>query len=286
MLITPRNAAILGAMKKRIPLPGLAVAVLIVSPTTAQGATPMLAPSGKWAVEGEDGRCILSRSFGEGAGSITLAIEPQPLKPQVDLALKTVDRGAPFTRTASAVSFDDGDAPVATELESFDSTDGIPRVRRLSILRPALDRAARSGSITVTLEARSPARLSLAQFPAALAALDRCERAIVENVGLTPAQTAQIVHPAVPPRMLFHVYGGYAKDAEQGDLEDESVSRYIIDAKGKVTSCGVIHRALTPFLNNGACVYASTPLKFTPAKDAAGKPVIGLYFDRNRWSRR
>lgn len=255
-----------------------------VSPTPPAMA---LMPSGKWSVEGNDGRCILSHDFTAGTDGVTLAIEPLPLSSTIELSLKTTARLGTYVRKPSSLGFDDDQSAIAPDMESFDSTDSIHRVHRVSIRRVDLDRASARGTMTVTSAETGELHLALPQAPQALAALDRCVRAIIDNVGLAPADAARIVQPPKPPMMLFRVADGYARNAEQGDLEDEAISRYLIDAKGVATACGVIHAAQSQALNNGTCTFMGMKgFNFSPARDADGKPVSGLFFERGRWHRR
>ena len=267
-------------------LAALAVTTAHAAPVSPNPAIA-LTPSGKWAVEGNDGRCILSRGFTAGTDSLILTIEPLPLSSTIELSLKTTARVGAYIRKPSTLSSEDGRSPVAPEMESFDSTDGVHRVHRFSIRRLDLDSASAHGAMTVASAETGELHLTLPQLPQALAALDRCVRTIVDNVGLAPADVAKIAQPPKPPMMLFRVADGYATAAEQGDLEDEAVSRYLIDAKGVATACGVIHAAQSQSLNNGACTFMGMKgFNFSPARDTDGKPVSGLFFERNRWHRR
>jgi len=267
-------------------LAAIAATAAIAAPVGPNPPAIALTPSGKWTVEGNDGRCILSHGFTASAETVTLAIEPLPLSPTIELSLKTTSRVGAYVRKPSSLDFDDGQSPLAPDMESFDSTDGIHRVHRVSIRRVDLDRASTHGTMTVTSAETGELQLTLPQAPQALAALDRCVRTIIDNVGLAPSDAAKIAQPPKPPVMLFRVAEGYARNAEQGDLEDEAVSRYLIDAKGVATACGVIHAAQSQFLNNGTCTFmAMKGFNFSPARDAAGKPVNGLFFERNRFRR-
>lgn len=269
----------------RILALSLAATAAHAAPVANPPATT-LTPSGKWTVEGNDGRCVLSHDFSAGANTVTLTIEPLPLSPAIMLSLKTTDRGGAYVRKPSTLGFDDGQPTIAQDMESFDSTDGIHHVHRVSIKRVDLDRASAHGMMTVASTETGELHLTLPQAPQALAALDRCVHTIIDAVGLAPVDAAKIAQPPKPPMMLFRVSGDYARNAEQGDLEDEAISRYLIDAKGVATACGVIHAAQSQFLNNGACTFMGMKgFNFSPARDAEGKAVSGIFFERNRWLR-
>jgi hypothetical protein len=260
----------------------------IVGLSSPAGATDVqiFLPNSQWTANSDDGRCTLARNFANAVSSIELAIEPLPLSKDADLVLKGAGLAGPDTRFSAQVGFSSDGQFIGRDATAFDTADKTRQVMRLRLILTDLDKAAASGNLTIMAKGRLHATFSVPKLAAGLRALAQCEQAIIENVGLSSVQIAEIVHNAEPPMRLFRWSDEYYKVAEKSDLEDESIARYIIGPDGKPISCSIIHRARDVWLNNGSCSYMSEPQSFTPAKDQNGRPVVGLYFERTRWHRK
>lgn len=263
-----------------VGLLALTVLILAPSPMNASGPPPLL-PAGKWAMSGENGRCILSRTFSEGSQPITLSIEPLPLDDRLDLIVKTRQRTGRVVGRWASIEL--GGAVVKKRLFSFDSSDGIHRVHRLEVVRNDLNHAGQSGMVRLAGLDDTGKTFALPGLGPALEVLHQCEQAIIENVGLSKEEIQAIERHAKEPQVLTGYGPKYYELSANGDLEDVAISRYIVSSDGKAGNCGIIHAAKSDWLNQRAC--SGWPEKFRPATDRNGKKVRGLYFERIRWMR-
>lgn len=257
----------------------LILASILLMPLAQSAGDRPFAPIGKWTLAGEDGRCTLSRNFSNGGANVTLVFEPLPRTGKLDVNLHSGESGTAFARARGSI-----DGGKSRDLEAFATAGDSHRIDRLNAERADFAAAAANDTFVLNLPTRRMT-FSIPKFANALAALDGCERALSENVGLSAAEVAAIAREAAFPQMLYRVYDGYQRDAAAADLEDEARARYIVASDGAVIECGLTHKAKDERLNRQSCGLLSGP-KFTAARDAAGKPVKGIIFERSRWNRR
>lgn len=257
---------------------------LIAATPSAREPQATYLPQGSWTMAGEDGRCVLSRTFASGQSSIVLKIEPMLLGSVAQLSVLDGARTGKMSSEKIRLGTAAGQQIEQFDAESFDSRDGVNRVRRMWVSRDLLDRAAASGSLVVTSRRASDGsmQLPLPQLKQGMAVLRQCEQAILETVGLPKGELALIAQQAKVPPMMIRRTADEIAEQSRGDQEDFAVARWIVGADGRATSCGLVHRAQSPVLNGQAC-HAWGPLRFEAAKDSAGKPVRGLAFTIERW---
>jgi len=57
-----------------------------------------------------------------------------------------------------------------------------------------------------------------------------------------------------------------------------------VDATGRVSTCEIIESSAAAPLQEATCNIIKRRARFTPAKDAAGKPIRAPFFYRVRWA--
>lgn len=76
----------------------------------------------------------------------------------------------------------------------------------------------------------------------------------------------------------------YPDEAMANDLEGIVAFRLDIDTSGRVSNCTVTQSSGTDILDVAACNLISRRAVFSPARDASGAAVAGVYTNRVRWS--
>ncbi|HVI98584.1 MAG TPA: energy transducer TonB [Sphingomonas sp.] len=75
----------------------------------------------------------------------------------------------------------------------------------------------------------------------------------------------------------------YPPAAKAAGAEGRTSFAVDVDAKGRVTSCAIVESSGTPLLDSTTCALVVTNGRFTPAHDAAGKPIAGVWKSAMRW---
>lgn len=91
------------------------------------------------------------------------------------------------------------------------------------------------------------------------------------------AQNAIIpAEPLIPLEQWFHP-DDYPAASLRGSEEGDVSALLGIDTHGLVTGCRIIHSSGHPLLDRATCALAVRRGRFTPAKDAQRRPVVGSY---------
>ncbi len=78
----------------------IVAAMLAMSSARIAAAQAALEPSGKWVVRGEDGMCLLVRSYGLGGTALQMGIRPLGSEERTEVVLVTARGGAGGGREA------------------------------------------------------------------------------------------------------------------------------------------------------------------------------------------
>jgi len=78
-------------------------------------------------------------------------------------------------------------------------------------------------------------------------------------------------------------YADYPEDALRANRQGLVQVRLAIDAAGKVAGCTVVQSSGTPSLDAATCDILQSRAAFTPARDAAGRPVPDVYLQKIAW---
>jgi hypothetical protein len=241
-------------------------------------------PTGKWHLDGDQGRCVLRRDFIGETHPLSLSIEVLPLKDNLEVAIKTDSQRGAYAIANRKIGFGDDKSAIPVLVQSFETVDGRSHVDRFDISKQDFGRAL-PGQVTVLNFKPVSIQLSLPDIAAAMKYLDDCERALVESLDLPVEEIRATAQSVKAPAILRRLPPEYFEEAEKGDLEDVVIFRYMVGADGIATECGVLHRAASASLNAQACS-PWAPLKATPAVNKDGKKVRGLSIERVRWTRK
>jgi Gram-negative bacterial TonB protein C-terminal len=94
--------------------------------------------------------------------------------------------------------------------------------------------------------------------------------------------------PPAPAKRAVMIAGSISNDdfpdaALNGGESGTVTARFVIDARGQVTSCTTNAQASLPSLSVQTCAILQQRFKFTPAQDAKGKPVSETRTQRVTW---
>lgn len=293
-------------------------ALFALAPTPAAAAQPVrLRPSSEWVVDHAGDTCRLVRIFGQGSdqtrlilksvgpGDLTMTAAGKPLKTYLDakIATRFLPTGMdPFEGTAHkttddkpmvlwtfvpVVGFDPQHPPEtpAAVKEEFTKPSGT-RPEPIDLAqRDGLLNARKALLATITeLEVKAPGHsavvLELGRLDAPVAALDRCDRDLMRDVGLDPGVQDRIVRPVWTPDITrwinFEIYPPEAADRGQQSLVN---ARVIVDAAGNVTKCTSLTPFSTPAFNQATCD-ALAKAHFEPAELQSGEKVPSYHLVR------
>lgn len=241
-------------------------------------------PTGSWSVNGEDGRCVLTRSFITGADKLEFVLEALPAENLV-FAVKDKGRTGVYSVSYTDIVFG-ADKRIASQrmIESFDSSDNKYRLHRGEIDREELTRAVGGGRIELSLNGSRNVRIEVPGLGAALTALYKCEDLTLSKAA---AFVPGIENMKISPKLITvpeYSSPNFVRLSETGDLEDIAIGVLGVSPKGVPTSCVLVHRATSALLNDSVCKRGMKD-RFSPAKNSEGKSVAGTYFITRRWDR-
>ena len=273
-----------------LPLAG-ALALGSVSPATAS----TLAPTGEWQSEQAAESCRIWRDFGQGAARTTFNIYAYGPDNSFRIVVTgpQVPRDDRKSRVVTIQFGEDREPEEAIALVSSAGEEGM-----VSILTGQVGRAdhfLRGFSIVGNARAYFPlpedmtsfsfdsgsteaVTLSLGSMGAAMAMLRNCQGRLAASWGLSP----QALAPDTSPPVLQDQEAVFLRLSmpESSVLNHVTISaqiRVMVDAQGRVQSCLVQTPPLDRRQQRGLCGPLTREAEFTPARDAEGTPVAGVY---------
>lgn len=152
-----------------------------------------------------------------------------------------------------------------------------------STIAPAQEASVRA----ITFKLRGGKRYQLETGPLAkpMEAMRACVKDLVQSWGYDSAVQENLSRPLAPlsnPDMWFRSADFPMHAAMQG--HNGSVqARLDVDAAGKLSGCHVLRRTNPDEFAEVTCEVLTKRAKFSPALDAAGKPVKSFYMFKLRW---
>lgn len=160
------------------------------------------------------------------------------------------------------------------ETHSFEQWRGERRVLALPGL-PYEMRGALEGQSIVELRAGSAVRLRIPvdQARAAIAAHRRCTADISRQWRLDEAALAALRERPQTTNFLGYNSGDYPAAALRSATQGRVIIRITVTAEGRGTDCEVVATSGSPAIDATSCRVAMSRGRFTPGRDAAGRPV-------------
>ncbi|WP_425230068.1 energy transducer TonB [Sphingomonas sp.] len=239
--------------------------------------SPMLEPNGPWVVEGSEGLCVLTRSYGPDAAKITVGLQPMFSFPMMELFIITPDRLT--GRRAGNATLSLGGAPLRGEYISVDMAAG-RRFTRIQLAATAMEQIKAAQTMTVTARPVS-ITVHLVRTAAGATALDRCERQLLQSWQVDPdAMTPERAPTPLNPEQRF-TPERYPQEALAQGLQGRVIAVVQVGADGIANGCHVVASA-GQTLDDATCINARR-VRFRPGKDATGHATPSIYLLPVRW---
>lgn len=276
------------------------------APVAAQDAQPhRFAPSSPWAMEYADNGCKLIRNFSDGTEEITLALERT--EPGYNLAVGVTGNPLKTFRNAkqAALAFGPGGGDQERPLVSRKLADGRPfylinpvsfvPMPDLSKMKPEdamkamgtppspeLELAAAQNvtAVALTKGFSQPVELQVGSMAAPMKAMQGCMDDLLTEWGIdaaahhklsrlaSPLNMDKLPKPFQPPKRQW-------REGREGFVH----FRLKVDAEGKPTDCAIVSPSSAQ-LDSAACAALLKEWRFSPAMDAAGKPIASYHMNR------
>jgi hypothetical protein len=280
-----------------------AILAILVSTVAIAAQTPLhLEPSSKWHLNYGAERCTLTRDFGTDATAVHLQIDsfgawndfrvqlsgrpiPQAVFPVGSAAVRmSPDREAAMVKTLRgtvdnqpALSFNVGFGPTITpaEFKKMNLAEKQATIKKLGLPEPDYD--AKVDRIDFFISSGPTLSLAVGNMAPPLAMLRNCVNDLYKSWGVDPVQQKSLSRPARPSKSTVNsVRFDFPGEPLLAGLSAYVPVRLLIDATGKVTSCVVQVEGIDEAFKKAVCTHLQG--KFTPALNAAGKPVASLFY--------
>ncbi len=271
---------------------GMAFACVLATQPLA--AAP-LQPTGKWVVNYTEANCVARRTFGDYA----ISIVPSPLGSSTRVIVDGPGRAVRARQFPSVIDPDDGRGAVKASSLIYPFKAKGRRGIYTVVPNELVSRMLASGKVDIrTGKSAAPplwAERSVSPMGAALAigggntltkALDKCMVDLRDHWGMVDGE---LPVPATATQSTGNVSGlfraeDYPDDAIAAGQGGDTSFTLMIDEKGGVIDCAIRESSGVATLDAMGCQVILERARFTPAKDAAGKPVKGIYLTpKIRW---
>lgn len=249
---------------------------LLLAGATVQSA---LQPVSPWMVRSEEGLCLLERHYQADGQPISLMFQPMLDLPSMELFVITPDKtdkqyvGA-FTATLGAAE------PMTGDYISVVSSKSKLRVTRLSITREVLDRMKHGDRLAIKADPVDRSFL-IVQPDLPKLQLAGCIADLKKAWGIDPDIKDQIASQLEGNPAKWFSPNSYPREAWSNGIYGRVIALLNINDKGGVSACRILSSAGAA-LNAGTCK-AAMNIRFTPARDVAGKPMPSTYILPVRW---
>jgi TonB family protein len=264
-------------------LTGLALAwAAAAQPAGAQQAAGAgdYAATGAWTIDYATNGCTLSRSFTRGGGTIQLGLSPLTAGVRLKIALRASEAGRLRTANTATVTLDTG---TGLEFRYHAEADAAPGWRQAALLgrREMLGVLGTGKRMTI---AAGGARFTLrtSGMPAALAALEACEKDLARRWGVDLDRQATAPEPIAPGNWITN--DDYPSAALRAGESGTTLFRLSVSAEGKPTGCTVLESSGSTVLDLQTCAVAGRRARFKPATDKAGAAIPGIFAANFIWA--
>ncbi|NML06167.1 energy transducer TonB [Sphingomonas sp. G-3-2-10] len=269
---------------------GVMTAAAMVAPAMAQTASApaVLKAATPWAIDYARDSCRAFRKYGTGADQVELVFITLPRSSGATLVVVTSPEKGPGPKRATfgwvRIGLQPGGESFNERYASAPVGESPRRLLYVLLDQAQLDQMIASnrieiegGKLDVVLE---PGRTA-----AAFKALEPCHDDLLKSWEVDPEILRSAVNRAVPTGtpQTWVTNADYPKEALQKREQGTATFRLTIGADGKVVGCTILHGSGSVVLDDTVCGLMRKRAKFTPARDAAGKPVPDMWISRFRW---
>ena len=242
------------------------------SVATATRADPVLQPVKPWVLDYAESQCAAGRDFGDPEKPITLIIRPMPMGDAYELQLIRKKLGPAFAEEDKG-SVDFGKGPITASVLHFGSIADKLDIFQFRITNEQMEQA-RTASMVTFRNAHGPdASFSLTSMPALLNRLAACNSDLQRYWNIDQKGATKTPQPASGDVRRVFTSDDYPGDALRADKEGTAQFLLLIDTSGNIAACDVLKPSGVPLLDAMGCQVIRKRAKFSPARDAAGKPM-------------
>jgi TonB family protein len=264
----------------------------------------VLKPSSDWNLDYGETRCRIMRTFGEGDQKTAFYFEQfapsqylswlvaGPLVKRLSGLRHTKvtmgSAGQPFVLDSPfALTFGEfGDAVESIGFKKIDSPEAeTDKSAPLGLPEVSVDEGSRIDWIEFS-RGKAIYRLETGNLGPVVKAMNTCMENLVTWWGADPAVLRQrqtgpelLNQDEVVRKVVAHYPMKALRQGKQADL----MMRVMVEADGTVSKCQISEITSAADFDNEACVVFITAAKFSPAKDAQGRPLPSYYTNRIRY---
>ncbi len=252
-----------------LALAALAFALSGSKPVSAAG----LQAAGGWRVDYGETQCVALRDFRDDQSEFLFGIRPSFGGGTYEIMLSRKG-AAPALGDESTGSIDFGHGRVKVEQITYRAKDTGLAITRLRV--PDESVAAMKAATTIEVAAFGSRRqIPTGSLTKLITALETCVDDLEKywNHGITHAT------PSRPERDIRKAFSDddYPGEAFSRGSEGQSQYAVLVDPTGKIAGCDLIKASGIPSLDFMGCQVIMKRVKFTGARDSAGKPVRDTY---------
>lgn len=259
-----------------------AIAALAMQAEPTPAAMVALTPTSRWRIDQTIG-CTISRDYDREGDPVTIGFRLWPTRPTLDIMIvrKTTTAISPATFDAVQLKVGAETRP-ASGWSSYFADDR--RVVTLTVLQSKVNDLATMPTLTVNVQGEAPVAVRLEGMKAAMGMLEQCNANALRAMGIAPAEAASVATLAKPINPGWITSDDYPPSALRAEASGWTGIVLRITTEGRADDCQIIEPSGTEELDAASCRLSIRRARFTPATDAAGKPVTSHGFVRIRWS--
>ena len=268
-----------------------ALVAMTVMMTHSAKAAP-LPPTSPWNVNYTATSCDAKRRFGDMAISIT----PAPLGESIRLMIEMPGRAAQARQYPARLFSDDGRSPELITALLFPLSKKGVRGLYTVLPKATVDRILARGELDMRVGSAtamgnklnyttSHVHLALGKTGALMKALGTCLADLQKHWGMLDGKVpAPAVHSQVVGNLMgIFTSNDYPADALEADQTGRTQLLLMIGTKGEVMDCVVQQSSGIASLDAMSCQVIRERAKFSPAKDSAGEPIVGVVTQSIGW---
>ncbi|WP_380916360.1 energy transducer TonB family protein [Sphingomonas canadensis] len=227
--------------------------------------------AGNWTVVKGEMQCVLDRSLTTGGVPTRLQITLEPVTPTVWLRVATEGDGGKRS-DGRAVMFIDG-RRMAGDLHYNIFVAGKYRMREYMLNLQQHPLGEVQERLRFWTKAHGDIEMQLGGFPAAWTALQNCMGELYDGWGV---KREDIERAVTRPGGSLHEFIDWADGVREFAL------LYWINAQGRVDECRLLMPSGVEAFDTTLCSTLQSRARFSPARDAQGRPIRTPQFDHPR----
>ena len=257
-----------------------ALALLFVEGAGSAAPPAVLTPTGPWNVEFADSMCLLSRPY-EKDRTTNLIIKSSMIGTNLEIVVTRATTVIDDVRGGKPVLKIANGAPVA---DAYFTAYSTAKMRLLRVgAGNTIALANLRGTLSIDAEKESRHLFALPGIERALPILSQCLKQLRAAYKVSEAEMAAIVTPPSGDLLGLFSTEDYPKESMRNGQFGTVGALLWVDIDGRVSTCEVIETGAAAPLQEATCNIIKRRARYTPGKDAAGKPIRAPVFYRVRW---